>query len=398
MTTERDSAPAPPPPRTRPAQPTILDVAALAGVSKSAVSKVFNNRPGISEPTRKRIHDAARKLGWSPSASATALRGERTRTVGLVISRAPDLLTTDPYFTELIAGMEQELGPLGYGLQLHLIGTDADHEQRLYERLSRERRVDGFILTESRLGDARPGLLHRLHMPGLLVGRPWEERPTRGTVESLHVDGQMEAITAAVDHLVALGHRSIASVAGAEDRVHNVLRRRALEEALGRHGLTAHTILTGEFGNAAADRATSRLLQGSRPAPTAVLYANDAMALTGMGTLARRGLRVPEDVSVIGYDDLPIGVWTHPRLTTISQDVQLIGRAAALRLLTALGEKVAAPPEVPPPHLVVRESTGPAAAGAGAPPRPPPPAQAGNTESETTRASPTPRPRTFRAT
>ncbi|MEV0844857.1 LacI family DNA-binding transcriptional regulator [Streptomyces sp. NPDC049954] len=393
MTTERDSAPAPPPARTRPAQPTILDVAALAGVSKSAVSKVFNNRPGISEPTRRRIHDAARKLGWSPSASATALRGDRTRTVGLVISRAPDLLTTDPYFTELIAGMEQELGPLGYGLQLHLIGTDADHEQRLYERLSRERRVDGFVLTESRLGDARPGLLHRLHMPGLLVGRPWEERPTApGTVESLHVDGQMEAITAAVDHLVALGHRSIASVAGAEDRVHNVLRRRALEEALAGHGLRPHSILTGEFGNAAAHRATTRLFEGPGPAPTAVLYANDAMALTGIGTLARRGLRVPEDVSVIGYDDLPIGVWTYPGLTTISQDVQLIGRAAALRLLTVLGEKVAAPPEVPPPHLVVRESTGPAPAGADSPPRPIPPAQAGNTERETTRASPAPRP------
>lgn len=342
MTPERDSA-APAQSRARPAQPTILDVAALAGVSKSAVSKVFNNRPGISEPTRERIVEAARKLGWSPSASATALRGERTRTVGLVISRAPDLLSTDPYFSELIAGMEQELGPLGYGLQLHIIGTDADHEQQLYERLARERRVDAFVLTESRIGDTRPGLLHRLHMPGLLVGRSWDDRSTAtGPVESLHVEGQMDAIAAAVEHLVALGHRSIASVAGPEDRVHNVLRRRALEEALARHGLRPHTVLAGEFGNAEAARATSDLFQGPQP-PTAVLYANDAMALTGISTLARLGLRVPEDVSVIGYDDLPISVWMHPRLTTISQDVQLIGRAAALRLLTMLGEQVTPP-------------------------------------------------------
>ncbi|MFB7652490.1 MULTISPECIES: LacI family DNA-binding transcriptional regulator [unclassified Streptomyces] len=371
MSTERDAATAASPPRIRPAQPTIIDVAALAGVSKSAVSKVFNNRPGISEPTRERILDAARKLGWSPSASATALRGERTRTVGLVVSRAPDLLTTDPYFAELIAGMEQELGPLGYGLQLHLIGADADHEERLYGRLARERRVDAFVLTESRLGDTRPGLLHRLHMPGLMVGRAWDDRSTAsGTVESLHVEGQMEAVTAAVDHLVAQGHRSIASVAGPEDRVHNVLRRRALEDALARHGLRPHAVLTGEFGNAAADRATSALFRSPHP-PTAILYANDAMALTGMGTLARLGLRVPDDVSVVGYDDLPIGVWMHPRLTTISQDVQLIGRAVALRLLTTLGEKVPPPPEVPPPHLVIRESTGPVVrqSASGLPPR-----------------------------
>ncbi|MFD7923036.1 LacI family DNA-binding transcriptional regulator [Streptomyces sp. NPDC059740] len=364
MTTERDSVPATPT-RARPAQPTILDVAALAGVSKSAVSKVFNNRPGISEPTRERILDAARKLGWSPSASATALRGERTRTVGLVVSRAPDLLTTDPYFSELIAGMEQELGPLGYGLQLHLIGADTHHEQQLYERLARERRVDAFVLTESRIGDTRPGLLHRLHMPGLLVGRAWNDRsPAAGPVESLHVEGQMEAVTAAVEHLLGLGHRSIASVAGPEDRVHNVLRRRALEEALAGHGLRPHAVLAGEFGNAEAARATTRLFEGTRR-PTAVLYANDAMALTGMGTLARLGLRVPDDVSVIGYDDLPIGVWMHPRLTTISQDVQLIGRATALRLLTMLGERVAPSMDVPPPHLVVRESTGPAPDGTG---------------------------------
>ncbi|NED82394.1 LacI family transcriptional regulator, partial [Streptomyces sp. SID11233] len=139
--------------RGRPSQPTILDVAALAGVSKSAVSKVFNNRPGISEATRVRILDAAGKLGWSPSASATALRGERTRTIGLVLGRDADLLTADPYFAELIAGMEQELGPPGYGLQLHLVGDDFVREEEVYERLARERRVDAFVLTESRIGD-----------------------------------------------------------------------------------------------------------------------------------------------------------------------------------------------------------------------------------------------------
>jgi DNA-binding LacI/PurR family transcriptional regulator len=357
LTTKQEPA-AGAPRRARPAQPTILDVARVAGVSKSAVSKVFNNRPGISEPTRERILDAARKLGWSPSASATALRGERTRTIGMVISRATDVLTTDPFFAELVSGMEQELGPLGYGLQLHLIGVDTQHEHRLYERLTRERRVDAFVLTESRIGDTRPELLHRLHMPGLLVGQAWNGGA--GSIETLHVDDQTGGISAGVDHLVGLGHRRIAYVAGPEDRVHSVLRRRDLEDALARHDLRPHAVLSGEFANSAAAQATETLFTSHGPHPTAVFYANDAMALTGIGTLSRMGLRVPDDVSVIGYDDLPLGVWVHPRLSTVRQDVRLVGSVATLRVLAMLGEEVRAAPVVPPPHLVVRESTGPA--------------------------------------
>lgn len=358
LTTKREPTAAAPR-RTRPAQPTILDVARVAGVSKSAVSKVFNNRPGISEPTRERILDAARKLGWSPSASATALRGERTRTIGMVISRATDVLTTDPFFAELVSGMEQELGPLGYGLQLHLIGAaDVQDEHDLYQRLTRERRVDAFVLTESRIGDTRPELLRRLHMPGLLVGQPWNGESE--SLECLHVEDQTGGISAGVDHLVGLGHRRIAYVAGPEDRVHSVLRRRVLEESLARHGLRPHAVLSGEFSNSAAAQATEALFAAGREHPTAVFYANDAMALTGIGTLSRLGLKVPGDVSVIGYDDLPLGVWVHPRLTTVRQDVRLVGSVAMLRLLATLGEQVRPAPVVPPPHLVVRESTGPA--------------------------------------
>ncbi|MEU6441227.1 LacI family DNA-binding transcriptional regulator [Streptomyces sp. NPDC047046] len=352
--------------RGRPSQPTILDVAALAGVSKSAVSKVFNNRPGISEATRLRILDAAGKLGWSPSASATALRGERTRTIGLVLGRDADLLTADPYFAELIAGMEQELGPPGYGLQLHLVGDDFVREEEVYERLARERRVDAFVLTESRIGDSRPALLRRLHVPGLLVGRPWQREHAEG-LHYLHADEDLHGITEAVEHLIGLGHRSLAYVAGPDNRVHTVLRRRAVEATLARHGLRPHSVIPCGFGNATAAAVTERLFAADAEPPTAVLYPNDTMALTAIATLTRLGLRVPEDVSVVGYDDLALGVWLHPRLTTVSQNVQDIGRVAALRLLAVLGEDVPDPGRPPAPHLVVRESTGPADEAPGAP-------------------------------
>ncbi|MDT0323073.1 LacI family DNA-binding transcriptional regulator [Streptomyces millisiae] len=355
MTTKRDDAGRPPAPR-RGSRPTIRDVAALAGVSKSAVSRVFNGQGGISEPTRERIQEAARKLGWSPSASASALRGERTRTIGLVIVQDPDALAADQFFAETVVGLEHELGPREYGLRLHVIGPDPEQETALYERLARERRVDAFILTDSRVGDARPDLLRRLGIPGLLIGRPWRE----GAVECVHSTGLEQAMAAAADHLVELGHRDIAYLAGPADRVHIGLRRHRLERSLASHGLTLRALVDTELTNEATAEATRRLLDDPSDRPTAIIYANDTMALTGIATAQRMGLRVPEDLSVIGHDDLPLGRWFHPRLTTISQDARAISRTAARRLLTLLGEPVEPLPDPPPAELTIRESTAPA--------------------------------------
>ncbi|WP_062216086.1 LacI family DNA-binding transcriptional regulator [Streptomyces sp. NBRC 109706] len=332
-----------------------MDVAALAGVSKSAVSKVFNNRDGISGPTRERILDAAEKLGWSPSAHAMALRGERTRTVGLVIARDPDLLTADPFFAETVAGLEEEFAPAGYGLRLHLVGA-GQAESDCYEQLVRQRRVDAFLLTDHRIGDSRHELLRRLRVPGLLIGRPWQGEPA----ESVHALGLEEATAAAVDHLIDLRHRRIAYVAGPEDRVHGRLRRVHLEAELGARGLRLRTRLDTELTGEAASHATTALLADPDDRPTAILYPNDAMALTGIATAQRMGLRVPDDVSVIGHDDHPLGQWLHPRLTTITQDARQVSRAAARRLLSLLGEPADAAPEPPTARLVIRESTGPA--------------------------------------
>ncbi|RMI37114.1 LacI family DNA-binding transcriptional regulator [Streptomyces triticirhizae] len=332
-----------------------MDVAALAGVSKSAVSKVFNNRDGISPATRERILNAAEKLGWSPSAHAMALRGERTRTVGLVIARGPDLLTADPFFAETVAGLEQELGPAGYGLRLHLIADDQT-ELAVYEQLVRERRVDAFLLTDHRVGDARHALLRRLGVPALLIGRPWRGEPT-ACVHALELE---EAMGAAVTHLTELGHRRIAYVAGPEDRVHSRLRRLQIERTLADHDLRLRTVFDTELSGEGAARVTAELMADPERRPTAILFANDAMALTGIATAQRMGLRVPEDLSVVGHDDHPLGQWLHPRLTTVTQDARQVSRAAAVRLLRLLGEPVENEPEPPTARLVVRESTGPA--------------------------------------
>ncbi|MET9528962.1 LacI family DNA-binding transcriptional regulator [Streptomyces sp. NPDC006649] len=321
-------------------RPTIKDVAAEAGVSTAAVSKVFNNTGRISESTRRRVLETAGRLGWSPSASASALRRARTHTVAMVVRRPTDVLGTDLHFSELITGLESELSPRGYGLLLHLAG-DVREETALYERLAAEGRVDGAVLTEHRADDPRPPLLERLGLPAVLLG-------------TAHGSGVSEAVR----HLLDLGHRRIAYVTGPTGLLHTRFRQQVFEETLAAAGLSPVSVLHTDFTEAAATAATERLL-ALDPRPTAIAFANDSMAVCGIGTAQRAGLSVPAQLSVVGYDNLPVGSWIHPRLTTVDQYVQRAGAAAARALLAQCGEDVPPEPLTGQPRLVVRESTGP---------------------------------------
>ncbi|MEU6842130.1 LacI family DNA-binding transcriptional regulator [Streptomyces sp. NPDC046716] len=331
------------------ARPTIKAVAAAAGVSTAAVSQAFNDKGRLAESTRQRILAAALDLGWSPSASATALRSARTRTLALVVRRPTDVLGADPHFSELITGIEGELAPRGYGLLLHLV-ADVAEESALYERLAAEKRVDGAVLTDARADDPRPALLARLGLPAVLLGAPTPGVPAVGLAD------QGAGVREVAAHLRELGHRRIAYVAGPAELQHTRLRLAAFEEAL---GSAPSAVLHTDFSEAAAVAATQDLLARA-DRPTALVYANDSMAVCGIGTAQRAGLRVPEDLSVVGYDNLPLGRWLHPRLTTVDQQVQRVGAAAARALLARCGEDVPDAPLDGRPGLVVRESTGPA--------------------------------------
>ena len=334
-------------------RPTIRDVAALAGVSNSAVSKALNGNGRISPETARRIREASETLGWTPHLAASGLRSSRSRAVALVISRPADLLGSDPHFTALISGIEQELAPRDYGLLLQLIGgTDLD-EAQVYRRLAHGRAVDGVLLTDGRVDDPRFALVAELGLPYVLIGQP-----ARPDVTHVSVPEPGAGLRDAVALLVGLGHRRIAYVTGPVDRAHTVLRRAAVEEALAGHGLRLTEMIATDFSPEQAVSATGELL-AARARPTAVLYANDSMALCGIGAIQGRGLRVPEDVSVIGYDDLPMSRWLHPGLTTVDQHVAAVGQAAARTLLRGVGADVPAATLDTPPVLVVRGSTGP---------------------------------------
>ncbi|GLV79750.1 LacI family transcriptional regulator [Streptomyces hygroscopicus subsp. hygroscopicus] len=333
-------------------RPTIGDVAALAQVSKATVSFVINDRPGVSPQARQRVLDAIDQLGWQPNAGARALSTKRSQTLGLVMRRPPELLSTDPFFPQFVAGIETGLAPLGYALVLQVV-PDEETERQAYERLARDGRVDGVFLTDLRTDDPRPALVTELGIDALIVGPPQHG----GQVPALGVDDG-SGVRRAVSHLRSLGHRWIGHVCGAAGFVHTEARCDAWRGALADAGLPEIPPVAADFTGAAGARATHQLLDLDRP-PTAIVYANDLMAIAGITAATSRGLRVPEDLSVVGFDDIPLADCIAPPLTTVRQDVLTWGRAAAQALvsLTEGGEFQAA--ELPPVEFVVRASTAP---------------------------------------
>jgi DNA-binding LacI/PurR family transcriptional regulator len=331
---------------------TIGDVAAKAKVSKSAVSFVFNGRGGVGADARERILQAADELGWRPDARARALSRSRAQALGLVIRREPELLSTDPFFPQFVAGIESGLADVEYALVLQVVGGEQS-ESDAYLRFAHEARVDGVFLTDLRTQDERPAELARLGLPCVLVG------PTASVSEELHPIGLDDAagIRRAVRHLYALGHRRIAHVAGSARYVHSAVRRRAWADELAQLELEPGPLVDADFTGASGARATHELLDLSRP-PTAIIYANDLMAIAGMSVAADRGIRVPHDLSIVGFDDIPLAPYVVPPLTTVRQDVFEWGRVCAQTLVAIVEGRTPEPVNLPPVEFIVRGSTG----------------------------------------
>ena len=333
-------------------KPTINDVARAAGVSKGAVSFALNDRPGVAPETRERILNVAREMGWTPSPRARALSVSRALAVGMVIARTPETLRADPFFPSFIAGLESVLSERGQALLLQ-VARDHDGERRSYQRLADEGRVDGVFITDLHVDDPRPQLLAELGLPALVVGPAVADEfwPSVGVDDG-------PGITAAVQHLVGLGHERIAHVSGPADMVHGRSGAQAWADALAAEGLPKGPCVEADFSAEAGARATRELLESGGP-PTAIVYANDLMAMAGMSLALARGVDVPGDLSVTGYDDTEISAHLKPSLTTVSTDVTEWGRAAANGLLEVIEGRPVPHVELEPPRLVVRDSTGP---------------------------------------
>ncbi|MGZ0148243.1 LacI family DNA-binding transcriptional regulator [Kribbella sp. WER1] len=333
-----------------PKRPTIADVARRAGVSKAAVSIALNDRPGLAQATVDRILAAADELAWRPSHRARWLSMSKAFALGLVVTRDPAVLSSDPFFPAFIAGVESVLSTRGQALVLQVVadGTEADG----YRRLAQDARVDGVILSDLRHDDPRIDLLVELGLPAVTLNRPDRRSP----FPAVNLDAG-PGTQAVVEHLLGLGHTRIAYVSGPPTFVHATSRSVAFAEALAAAGLETVAVEAGYFTAAGGIEATRRLLALPAP-PTAIVYANDRMAIAGLGAAQAAGLTVPDDLSIAGFDDSELAEYVHPGLTTVRADPFHFGAAAARTLNRVVdGEADVPDVELPPAELVVRHST-----------------------------------------
>lgn len=335
---------------------TIADVAARAGVSAGAVSFALNDRPGVAEATRRRIVEVATAMGWEPSHRARSLSRASSFAVGLVIARTARTVGADPFFPAFVAGLNAVLVPRRQAL-VFLVVPDREEEAAAYQRLAREQRVDGVVLTDLRVDDPRPAAVAELGLPAVSLGRVPGQHPAVGSVS---VDDE-PGMRAVLDDLIARGHRHIAHVTGPAGYLHVQHRREVWAQALAEAGLPRGRCIHTDFSAGEGAGATDRLLRG-RTRPTAIVYANDVMAIAGLAALQRAGLSVPRDVSITGFDDTELAHHVQPPLSSVRTDVTGWGRRAAAALLDLVAGGEAQHLVLDPAQYVSRSSVAAAVA------------------------------------
>ena len=332
---------------------TIQDVARAARVHASTVSRALSAqaRPLVTPAVADRVRAAADRLGYVPDPVAAGLRTRRTATVGVLI---PDL--ANPVFPPILRGIEVALGDAGYTAIIANTDNVPDRAAQALERLA-ARRVDGLILATVTHGDPLVARCRKLGLPVVLVNRGGDEDGV-----SAVTNDDTRGIRLAVEHLIGLGHRRIAHLAGPGRMSTGAARRASFLAAMHAHGLAAGEDLVaeaGSYGIASGVAAAAVLLDG-HPGLTAIVAANDLLALGCYDELARRGLACPRDVSVTGYNDMPFADRFAPPLTTVRIAHRVMGVEAARVLLAEIasprGRKQLIRLE---PELVVRGSTAP---------------------------------------
>ncbi|MER7893641.1 LacI family DNA-binding transcriptional regulator [Micromonospora sp. NPDC094482] len=329
-------------------RPTLEEVARRAGVSRATVSRVVNGSTTVAEPIREAVQRAVAELGYVPNLAARSLVTQRTDSVALVMPEAATrVFSDDQVFPGIIRGVSQELEAADKQLVLMLAGSPAGHAR--VERYTTGRHVDGVLFASLHGADPLPGTLARLGIPVVCSGRPLGDVPVP-YVDVDHVGG----VTAAVRHLIDTGRRRIATIAGPQDMVAGIERLAGYRQAMAAAGLPER-VATGDFTRESGAAAMRELLDAD-PDLDAVFAASDLMAHAALRTLREAGRRVPQDVAVIGFDDIETAAYTEPPLTTVRQPIQEIGRQMTRQLLRLAAGGTIEPAMMLPTELILRDS------------------------------------------
>jgi LacI family transcriptional regulator len=329
---------------------TIKDVARAAGVSVATVSRVQNSSALVKETTRRRVGEVAERMGYSPHGAARSLITSRTNTIGVLL---PDLY--GEFFSEVIRGIDQTAQLHG----LHLLVSSSHDDRSALETAFRSMRgrVDGLIVMWPEMDEtALPSFPARF--PVVLLSSPIGPRGF-----DVITVANYEGAYAMVCHLLDLGHRRIAIIKGVEGNADAAERLRGYRGALASAGLSSMAVeVAGDFTEESGFRGAAELLQ--RPVrPTAIFAANDAMAIGALSALRDAGLKVPDDIALAGFDDIPMARYLEPALSSVHVDISALGERATLRLLAAVRDKDRHEhrAETLPTTLVLRRSCGSAA-------------------------------------
>jgi len=334
-----------PPPDLGGATVTLEMVAQEAGVSASTVSRILNGTAAVSEPKRRAVDQAIARLGFVPNPVARGLAGGRTLSVG-VVTQALD----SPYYGAALRGIEDELDKAGYSALFVSGHWNAAAEARCIETL-RSRRVDGIVVLTGRLSDRALRACAK-SLPVVVTGRSLRAPG----LYALNFD-DFEGGRQATQHLLSLGHRRVAFIAGDPAHPDANERHRGYRAALEEAGVAydARLVVPGAFHEESGLRAVESLLKKG-VGFTAIFAANDQMAFGAALGLQRHGLRVPDDVSLVGFDDLPGSLYSIPPLSTVHQPLYEVGVLAASAMLQLLrGEAPVA--QMPAPRFIARESS-----------------------------------------
>jgi DNA-binding LacI/PurR family transcriptional regulator len=328
--------------------PTLADVAKMAGVSIATASRVLNNSAPVSVGARQQVRSAATLLGYVRHRAAPKHPRQKVRSVGAVLYANGERIFAEPFFARLICGATEEFAR--HGVPMMLISVN-DARLPMVEQYIHSGHFDGIVVLadhgEHPLAETLPGS----GVPMTLVGRPLH--PTM--LPYVDADNRSGA-RAAVEYLLRQGRRAIATIAGPPNKAAGADRLAGYRDALGAAGVGELPVAYGDFTQAAGVHAMARLLD-QRPGLDAVFVASDVMATGALWALQRAGRRVPEDVAVVGFDDLALAAHTRPRLTTVRQPIEQLGAVAARQLLSCLdGGEESQAPTLLPTTLVTRDS------------------------------------------
>lgn len=331
--------------------PTLEEIARLSQVSRSTVSRVINNDPNVSPDTRQRVTQVIRELNFHPNRAARSLAGGRTHVLGLVIPRAIVSFFYDPFFPLLLQGITSTCNARDYSVMLWL--AEPGEEQRMVQQVLGIGLIDGILITSILINDQIVKRLTTSDLPFVVIGR-YADIECACYVNVDNVNSAREAVT----YLLSIQRQRVATITGPIRLYEGLDRRDGYLAALKDRGIPVdpNLIVEGDFTEEGGYQAALRLLPHK---PDAIFTASDLMAVGALRAIQEVGLRVPEDIALVGFDDLPIASRTQPPLTTMRQPIPRLGSAATEMLIDLIEHPADQPRRVIlPTELIIRKSCG----------------------------------------